>query len=149
MYIFAKVETHSEASCCTTVHCLLVIYRAFLILSQCLTGWGVLLPDFFVSSFFAPVLGVLGCWEHKISFISKMTIEITSTRKKKKKKTRLKHLANVWHSDSPTTYRLYMGREGLELSNKKSRAYHQILPPIIFDISKQEDLRFYYRTFKI
>ena len=107
--ISSRIIQHSLAAdwTCFTVHCMLIVYRECLVLLQCLTGWGVLLPDFFTSSLFAPVLGVLGCWVHKTNFISKtrITVKITLTQNKQK------HLAVCLAFWLHPRYGLYLGKE--------------------------------------
>ena len=107
--ISSCIIQHSLAAdwTCFTVHCMLIVYRECLVLLQCLTGWGVLLPDFFTSSLFAPVLGVLGCWVHKTNFISKtrITVKITLTQNKQK------HLAVCLAFWLHPRYGLYLGKE--------------------------------------
>lgn len=103
-----KTQSAARRRSCPTVHSMLVVYRECLVLLQCLTGWGVLLPDFFTSSLFAPVLGVLGCWVHKTNFISKtrITVKITLTQNKQK------HLAECLAFWLRPRYGLYPGERG-------------------------------------
>lgn len=122
---YTYLWSQSVANCrtCTTVHCRLDGYRTFLILScRCLTGWGVLLPDFFASSFFATVFGVLGCWKHKISFILKNDDRNNFDSKQTAECLGLRLL---------TRHHLNLGRGGGGTPTKRTWAAHWILATII------------------